>query len=402
LRILQINSVYKFGSTGKIVFDIHAQLKNAGYDSFIIYGRGKFSSEPNVFKTSPGWDGKLQALYGRISGNFYGGALYSTYKLINKIKKISPDIVHVHCMNGNYVNNYLLLSFLAENNYKTIITLHAEITYTGICGHAFDCEKWLNGCGKCPQIYKDYHSWFFDRTSQEWARKAKAFARFKDLKIVSVSQWLEERAKQSPMFTGRSFDVIGNGLDTSIFHHVETGTLKEKLGIGNEKIILYVTPSFKHAAKGGKYVIEVANRLLLENVKIIIVGFDGYDGVLPSNVIPITHTESQQEMAQYYSLANITILTSKRETFSMVCAESLSCGTPVIGFKAGAPEQISLSEFSEFVEQGDIDSLVKITKKWLKKKKEVENIELLASNQYSKQKMGDEYIRLYEKMKLQF
>ena len=54
-------------------------------------------------------------------------------------------------------------------------------------------------------------------------------------------------------------------------------------------------------------------------------------------------------------MANLTILTSQFETFSMVCAESLCSGTPVVGFKAGAPEQISIQQYSEFVEYGKID-----------------------------------------------
>jgi len=396
MRILQINTVYKFGSTGRIVSDIHDQLGGYGFESFIIYGRGKPIANSNIFKTSPEWDGKLQALYGRISGDFYGGAFFSTYKLIKKVKEISPDVVHLHLLNGNYINNYKLLIFLAKNNFKTIITLHAETTYTGLCGHAFDCERWLIGCGKCPQVFNEYQSLFFDKTSNEWSKKAKAFAKFSNLTIVSVSMWLKERAMRSPMLKDFNFYVIGNGLDTSVFHFVETTAIREKLGIKKEKIILHVTPSFRHVAKGGKYVIELANRLLTENVRIIIIGYDGYDEALPANIITITHTESQLELAQYYSLADVTLLTSKRETFSMVCAESLSCGTPVIGFKAGAPEQISLAEYSEFVEYGDIDKLLDITKNWLNRKIDSSIIEMEASKRYSKKIMGDEYINLYK------
>jgi putative colanic acid biosynthesis glycosyltransferase len=177
MRLLQINTVYKVGSTGKIVYDIHRLLKEQGNDSFVIHGRGNNYSETNVFKTSPEWDGKLQALYARVTGDFYGGAFFSTYLLIKRIKKIAPDVVHIHLMNGNYVNNYKLLMYLAETNYKTVITLHAEITYTGICEHAFDCERWKSGCGKCPQIFKKYKSLFFDKTATEWKRKAKAFSK---------------------------------------------------------------------------------------------------------------------------------------------------------------------------------------------------------------------------------
>ena len=40
-------------------------------------------------------------------------------------------------------------------------------------------------------------------------------------------------------------------------------------------------------------------------------------------------------LAEYYSLVDVTVITSFHETFSMVVAESLSCGTPIVGFKAG-------------------------------------------------------------------
>ncbi|MHB1107745.1 MAG: glycosyltransferase, partial [Lutibacter sp.] len=346
----------------------------------------------------PDWEGKLQALYGRITGDFYGGAFYSTYKLIKRIKSIAPEVVHIHLMNGNYINNYKLLKFLAKNNYKTIITLHAEITYTGICEHAFDCERWKTGCGKCPQIFKKYKSLFFDRTAMEWRKKAKAFALFSSLTLVSVSEWLQNRAKQSPMFKNRDFYVVGNGVDTETYKPVNSESLREKLGLTNQKVILHVTPSFKSPVKGGEHVVEVAKRLQNENVKVVIVGYDGYNGHLPSNVIPINHTHSQQELAQYYSLANITLLTSKLETFSMVCAESLSCGTPVIGYKAGAPEQIAIADYSEFVTNGDVEALELAVRKWLLKEILPQDIIQKVNDSYSVVNMVEAYKRIYEKL----
>ncbi|WP_396191058.1 glycosyltransferase [Flavobacterium sp.] len=396
MKILQINAVYKFGSTGKIVYELHKQIENSSHESFIIYGRGKSVNENNVYKTSPDWDGKLQALFARITGDFYGGAFYSTYKLLKRIKRISPDIVHIHLMNGNYVNNYKLLNFLAKNNYKTVITLHAEINYTGLCEHAFNCERWKIGCGKCPQVFEKYKSLFTDRTALEWKRKAKAFATFTSLTLVSVSSWLDNRAKQSPMFLNRNFFVVGNGIDTEIYKPVNSNNLKLKFGFKDQKIILHVTPSFTSSVKGGEYVIELAKRLKNDNVVIIIVGFNGNQIDLPSNIIAISHTNSQQELAQFYSLANFTLLTSKLETFSMVCAESLSCGTPVVGFKAGAPEQIAVKEYSEFVENGDVNALEVVARKWLNKSINSQDVIDKVNNKYSKETMYSNYLHIYE------
>jgi len=63
-------------------------------------------------------------------------------------------------------------------------------------------------------------------------------------------------------------------------------------------------------------------------------------------------------LARYYSMADVTVLTSKKETYSMVTVESLCCGTPVIGFKAGGPEQIAILEYCRFCEHGDIQTVV--------------------------------------------
>jgi pyruvate/oxaloacetate carboxyltransferase len=49
----------------------------------------------------------------------------------------------------------------------------------------------------------------------------------------------------------------------------------------------------------------------------------------------------------------------------MICAESLSFGSPVVGFKARGPETISLKDYSDFVEQGETEELVSKLKKWL-------------------------------------
>jgi glycosyltransferase involved in cell wall biosynthesis len=398
MKVLQINIVYDIGSTGKIVSDIHKQLLGAGHSSMVIYGQGSAIDDPHIIKVTSKYEAKIYKLYSCLSGYPYSGCFFSTNKILNIIANYKPDVVHLHVINNHFVNHYRLLNYLKTHNIFTVITLHAEFMYTGKCGHSFNCEKWKSGCGKCPQKHIAPKFWFFDRTASEWKRKSECYDGFNNLVIAPVSPWLGDRAKQSPFFSNSEFVVIGNGLDThKVYHPTKHEDLRQKHGIKDEKILLHVTASFNDPFKGGKYILDLANRLSSENIKIIIVGYNGSGEVFPDNLIVLRHIKDQVELAKYYSLADLTILTSKRETYSMVCAESLSCGTPVIGFKAGAPEQISLEKYSEFVDYDDIDNLEFCIKNWIDKKHSVkDNLVKEASIHYSKEKMFQQYLSVYK------
>lgn len=401
MKIMQINAVYPAGSTGKIVKDIHTQLINCGHESIVCYGRGPKVIEKNVYKIAPEYVMKMQSLRSKITGYTYGGCIFSTSSLINIIKKEKPDVVHLHCINAYMVNIYRLLEHLKNNNIPTVLTLHAEFMYTAGCGYALDCEKWKTGCESCPQKGAGRpSSKIFDRSNQEWQLMKKAFDGFDNIVITSVSKWLHDRAKQSPFFTDKNTKVVLNGIDTdNVFKPIDYTELKEKYNITNEKVILHVTASFTNPIKGGKYVIELAERLKNKNIKIFIVGFNGDKNILPSNIIPVPNTKDQTELAAFYSMADITLLTSVKETFSMICAESLACGTPVVGFKAGAPETISLKEYSEFVTQGDVDTLKEVVEKWINSNSNNRNdISQVAKKYYSKHKMASSYMSTYEEL----
>lgn len=407
MKILQVNCVYNNGSTGKIVYDIHRGLQEHGIRSVVCYGRGQKVFEPNVYKTSTEINAKLNALKSRITGLQYNGSWFATNKLENIINKEQPDIVHLHCINGYFVNIYRLFWFLKKNNIKTVLTLHAEFIYTGSCGHAYECNKWLTGCGNCPQLWIATKSFLFDRTHSAWVQMKNAIDGFDCLRIVSVSQWLQNRAQQSPIIYGKKFQVVENGVETkSTFRPSNFQSLKDKHSLTGETILLHVTSSFslrKDNIKGGWYIVKLAERLKKENLKIIVIGGrSSQKRSLPDNIIRLNRTSNQKELARYYSMADLTVLTSKRETFSMPCAESLACGTPVVGFKAGGLETIALKDYSELVEYGDINALEQAVRKWLKKKETVANeLIRIASQHYSKERMCERYISIYKELKEQ-
>mgnify|MGYP003308678205 CR=1 FL=1 len=79
----------------------------------------------------------------------------------------------------------------------------------------------------------------------------------------------------------------------------------------------------------------------------------------------------------------------------MVTAESLCCGTPVVGFAAGGPETIALPEWSCFVEWGNVGALETAMEQFLYNPKEPDVIAEQAHQVYSAETMLNRYFELY-------
>ncbi len=398
MKILQVNCVYGKGSTGRIVLDLHREIQRRGMESVVCYGRGGKVNEPNIYKTCSEPYAKANNLLSRLTGIIYGGCFFSTNRLISRIKKERPDVVHLHCINGYFVNIYRLVRWLKKRHIKTVLTLHAEFMHTGNCSHAFECEGWRTGCGNCPKWKQVTKSFFLNRTHGAWEKMRKAFEGFSELTVTSVSPWLMRRAKESPILQEHRHVTVLNGVDTSVFFPRQPESRREKHSLEGKKIVFHVTAEFSTAAdhpKGGRYVLELAEKMKDDNT-VFLVAAGRWDDKLtfPENVIFLGNIADQSLLAEYYSLADATLLTSRRETFSMPVAESLCCGTPVVGFEAGGPEEIALKEGSAFVPYGNISALERALSTALKEK--MKDFAPAATEKFDKIKIAEQYIALYE------
>ncbi len=393
MKIMQINCVYRQGSTGTLVHELHMGLQAQGVDSLVLYGRGSGSRVPGVQKLCPEVYAKLQNVLARPRGTMYGGCMLSTWRLIKILRREQPDLVHLQCINGYFVNVYRLIAWLKEQKIKTVLTLHAEFLYTANCAHAYDCEKWKTGCGNCRRWRQETMSWFRDGTACSFREMQAAFRGFeKDLTVVSVSPWLQARARQSEILGSMDHRLIYNGVDTGVFRHCAQGEAR------GTRLVFHATAMFQESPgheKGGWYLLELAKRLQNYPVRFLVAGKNKLRGPLPENVTLLGEISDQARLAKCYCQADLTLLTSRRETFSMVCAESLCCGTPVVGFLAGGPESICLPQFSCFVPWGDLDALEQAVRDWLEKPWEREAIAALAQQRYDKENMVREYLQLY-------
>lgn len=403
MKVLLFNTWFRNGSTGKLVEAIYENSAKHGIDSYVVFGRGKLTKDDKrtskVFKNASAIESKFNSVLSRFSGIMYGGSYFSTIKAIRLIRKINPDVIHIHCTNAFVVNNYKLFKYLGCNNYKVVITLHAEYLYTGSCGYALTCNQWISGCKCCLRLKEATRSIFFDKTHKSWELMYDALGTIKpeNRRIVCVSEWLRDRCQKSKMFSKDTPIVIENGINTQQFRFYpdsenEYAFLKKKY----DKLFLYVTPNFSSKEtdiKGGDYFLKLTNLFVKDKNTLFIVAGNNthnFDFSHFSNVVYFGNFSDQIKLAKLYSIADATLLLSRKETYSLVTAESISCGTKIIGFKCGGAETIGLKEYSKFFEFGDLESVFY----------ELNNSERCLSKNsvdyYSDDKMVEKYILLYK------
>ena len=398
MRILFINVIYKSSSTGKIVHDLYTRSREDGHEAAVCYGRGMSIKEPDVYKFGLDWETYLHALMTRVTGLTGVWSFFSTRRLLRFIDEYKPDVVNMHEMYSYFVNTKPVFDYLAKHNIPVVYTFHCEDAYTGKCGYAFECERWKTGCGKCPHL-RDYpKSLLFDFTRWMHQLKRKQWENLHKIMITTPSQWLANRVKES--FLGnRRICAIHNGIDTTnIFYPHNTEDLRAELGLKNEKIVLTVAPGLMTSRKGGKWVVKLAQRMKDENIKFIMVGIDNLNETFPENVIPMGKVMDQQRLATLYTLADCFVICSEKETFSMTCAESLCCGTPVAGFCSGAPETVFMPPYARFAPYGDLEALENYVKMQLNAGYDRVKLAKNMQDLYSRDNMYRQYMETYEEM----
>ena len=390
MKILIINSVYETGSTGRIVKCLFNNF-NTESDVYLIYGRGKKVSTEHIFKRTIEIESKLHHLCSLVTGNMYGGMFFSTRRIIRLIRKINPDIVNLHCLNGYFVNIYTLLNWLAKKNIKTVLTMHADFMMTGGCGYSIECTKYLNAnCKHCEHMKEFNGSLSCNRAFKNFNHLKTVINSFEksNLKITCVSPWLTNRYKQSPIYCGYDISTIYNPVDPVFFDKGIKNPYSKK------RNVLYVTPDIYDPVKTGWQIKDIAK--LRPDLNFTIVCSKNINFEFENeNITYIRGGADKYKLRDYYYFADATLLLSKRETFSMIVAESLSCGTPVYGFKCGGSESIAINDFSVFVAYGNLnllaDSLLSIKA----------NDYLLSEKAlllYSEKHISNEYLKLFRNL----
>jgi glycosyltransferase involved in cell wall biosynthesis len=123
-------------------------------------------------------------------------------------------------------------------------------------------------------------------------------------------------------------------------------------------------------------------------------------GSLPGAVdepgIEYTNLDSESDLARAYSEAWITVLLSQAEAFGLVLAESLACGTPVLGARGGgADEIVDSDEVGRLIDPGDPEETAAAIAGTMSDSENVRSACVSRGEQFSADRCAQEYEALY-------
>lgn len=400
MRIAEINMTHN-GSTGKIMFGIANVARQKNYDVWTFspkyYSKSQNVCWPQVAEHTyfgTVLENKLHHHFSKLTGLHGCFSWLGTAELIRYLEEIRPDIIHLHNLHNWTIDLPMLFAWIKQNNVRVIWTLHDCWPFTGQCPYftLAQCERWKTGCHHCPQIHV-YPDALVDMTRFMWKQKKKWFTGIKNMTLVTPSQWLADLVKQSFL---KSYPVvrISNGIDLNIFKPTDSD-FRKRYNLEGKKILLGVAFDWGRR-KGLDVFIELARRL--DNTyQIVLVGTNEHiDEQLPSNILSIHRTESQQQLAEIYSAADLFVNPTREENYPTVNMEAIACGTPVLTFKTGGCAEILTKETGAVVPCDDIDAI------------EREIYRICTENPYSKaaclkhavhfdqESRFKEYVKLYE------
>ena len=244
------------------------------------------------------------------------------------------DLIHLHNFHGRYAS-LESLAFVARRK-PLVWTFHALWGITGGCDHPRDCRRYLDACGKCPQLGR----WPLGAQDDTAAQLAAKLALLADLPlhVVAPSRWLATVVRESRV--GRRWTVrhIPNAVDREF-----TAALAPKLPARGAQppIVLIVNRNFRDEQKGfpiAQAALEEVARSPSPRPRLVLAG-ENSDWA--ANQLAHLECESLGYVSEPATLAalqlraDIFLFASPAENFPCVVLEAMAAGGCVVATPTG-------------------------------------------------------------------
>jgi len=176
----------------------------------------------------------------------------------------------------------------------------------------------------------------------------------------------------------RNVRVLSLGVNIDNFHpnQSDAKAVRESLNVDpDRKLLLYVgrLAKEKNTAKLFR-VFEILQRRRPNEFHLLVIG-DGAQrsqlGKLQArtkNVSWIRYCAEPRELAQYYRAADLFVHPGMQETFGLVALESQACGTPVVGIRGSAMDDLIFHDQRDWANENTAEALAEAIEQMSKKK----------------------------------
>ncbi|MGC1514931.1 MAG: glycosyltransferase [Maribacter sp.] len=218
------------------------------------------------------------------------------------------------------------------------------------------CEKWKTTCHNCPQLGDYPKSLFFDRSTRNHTTKKRLFTQRSQLQLVTSSEWSKKKIAES-FLSEFPVEVIANGINTELFYPMPTQGKRKELHLEQAYILLGVAGVWTNT-KGLADFLTLSTLLKPDQI-LILIGLSKKQLVgLPKNIIGLERTANIQELATYYTMADVFLNLTYADTFPTTNLEALGCGTPVITYNTGGSIESVFEHAGKIVEKGDLNGVL--------------------------------------------
>ena len=287
---------------------------------------------------------------------------YPGTKRLLELPSFQPQIVHAHNLHRDYFD----LSFLPKLSARVplVITMHDAWLLSGHCAHSFGCERWLNGCGECPDL-RIPPAIRRDATAFNWQRKRDLYQRSR-FYVAAPSQWLINKLKRSMMAPAViESRVIPNGVDLKVFCRGNRAAIRAKLNLSQEAdVLLFTASSIRENIWKDYQTLRGTIARLAERPRARPLVFLALGETAPKERIGgaeirfVPFLEDNRRVAEFYQAADLYIHAARADTFPTSILEALACETPVVGTAVGGiPEQIIDQQTGRLTPAGDAQAM---------------------------------------------
>ena len=353
MKYVQINSFYN-GSTGTIMRNLHQSLQGQGEDSYIFWGRRHETISDHESCIGSRLSVDLHGVRSRVTdrAGFYSRT--DTRKLIKRLDEIDPDVVHLHNIHGYYLDIVQLFEWLSRHHCEVKWTLHDCWAFTGHCPHFefVGCDRWKEGCFDCPQKRSYPSSLVLDQSERNWNDKKRVFNLIpvERMTLITPSAWLAGLVSQSFLSKYR-VEVLHNEVSHKVFAP-KPSNFRSALGIEDKFVVLGVASPW--SPRKGLLDFIALRQALGSEYAIIMIGLTKRQiAKLPAGIVGLERTDSQKQLAEIYSAADVFFNPTYEDNFPTVNLEAEACGLAVVTYDTGGSRETLHMAGSTYIDRPD-------------------------------------------------